>query len=453
MKLEIKTILLLVFFAGVGVLLGGCGKQPVQLDQGWSSPVKIADSQEGTSGSGNLYKWHDTLILMNERQEWLPHSSICSSSICSMLIRKNDPSNSWTQLPPIRVPGYYAFYCPAFDQASDRIMFEGGSVESNQLHMSAIFVRMTASRGIQVEAERKSMVDKKSLFGETGPNVTLNNPYYGAGVIGSSDVYIPYCLDCTTVTTCSEHKPFNNGVFHSADSGSTWQMEQISDSEAFDPSVCKTKDCYYYFANGRMGMEFGSALWFSRKPVGDGSWDTPQAVSKTVPFGVEERYVAATEGDMVHLCWLDRRHEKKRLDFLYRYRGNYEIAYRQRKDSDADWSRDVILSQSVFYSFSPSMSVDGDKIVIAWSGNQSTDDHWHMTPNDIYYVTSKDGGKTWAKPLKVTDSAKDGIRTSGPQVAVQDGVIHLFYVQGKEDRHLSRQAPWPVYYQQRPFPN
>jgi Neuraminidase (sialidase) len=76
-----------------------------------------------------------------------------------------------------------------------------------------------------------------------------------------------------------------------------------------------------------------------------------------------------------------------------------------------------------------------------------------MTPNDIYYVTSKDGGKTWAKPLKVTDNVKDGIRTSGPQVAVQNGVIHLFYVQGKEDRHLSRQAPWPVYYQQRPFPN
>jgi Neuraminidase (sialidase) len=76
-----------------------------------------------------------------------------------------------------------------------------------------------------------------------------------------------------------------------------------------------------------------------------------------------------------------------------------------------------------------------------------------MTPNDIYYVTSKDGGKMWAKPLKVTDNAKDGIRTSGPQVAVQNGVIHLFYVQGKEDRHLSRQAPWPVYYQQRPFPN
>jgi hypothetical protein len=56
----------------------------------------------------------------------------------------------------------------------------------------------------------------------------------------------------------------------------------------------------------------------------------------------------------------------------------------------------------------------------------------------------------WTPPVKVTDSAKDGIQTGEPQVAVQNGVIHLFYIQGKENPrlHVGNQGPWPVYYQQ-----
>ena len=81
-------------------------------------------------------------------------------------------------------------------------------------------------------------------------------------------------------------------------------------------------------------------------------------------------------------------------------------------------------------------------------------------PNDIYYVTSKDSGKTWAKPLKITDRANDGIASGEPRVLLFNGVIHLFYIQGKrESQQLSpgltklNQPPWPIYYTQRPFPD
>jgi hypothetical protein len=99
--------------------------------------------------------------------------------------------------------------------------------------------------------------------------------------------------------------------------------------------------------------------------------------------------------------------------------------------------------------------------VIAWSGIQ-TAGKWHTDydPNDIYYVTSKDGGKTWAKPLKVTDGAKNGVTSGMPQVMLLNGTIHLFYTQGKRDlKQLSpgltklNQPPWPIYYTQRPFPD
>ena len=146
---------------------------------------------------------------------------------------------------------------------------------------------------------------------------------------------------------------------------------------------------------------------------------------------------------------------------MYPDRQNWEVVYCQRKDSDTNWSKQIILSKGLLYSYWPSMSVEGNKIVAAWWGVRTGPD-WHSfnDPNDIYYVTSKDGGKNWTAPLKITDGAKDGITSGEPQTVLLNGVIHLLYTQGKmnfkeESPGLSKlnQAPWPIYYQQRPFPN
>jgi hypothetical protein len=451
MKRTIKMILLLVVLIWVVVFLVGRIRWPIQLDQGWSPPVAVTSTENGFHGGGDLYKWHDTLILVQSRYDW---SS--KSSSCSIMVRNNDSSNSWTQLPISDVPGDCAFYSPALDQTNDRIMFERGHAESNQLHLGAIFLRVPINGRIQIEAERKWTMDKKSLFGETGPNVTMNDPFYGKGVINDSNVYIPYCLDCTTVTTYSEHKPFNNGVFYSTDLGTTWQMEKVSDSDASDPSFCRTEANSYYFANGVVGAGRKWALWSSRKSTQGGSWNAPIAVTRTIPIGVDERYSAVTEGDTIHVCWLDNRHEIKYWFSLARSgRGNYEVAYCRRMNSDTSWRKNTILSRGIMFAYLPSMSVEGDKIVVAWAGAQ-TAHAWPFEgdPSDIYYATSKDGGKTWSKPLQVTDHFKDGITSGSARVALQNGVIHLFYAQGKynRDAQVSQQGGWPVYYQQRPFP-
>jgi len=57
---------------------------------------------------------------------------------------------------------------------------------------------------------------------------------------------------------------------------------------------------------------------------------------------------------------------------------------------------------------------------VAWAGAQ-TAHAWPFEgdPSDIYYATSKDGGKTWKKPLKVTDRFKDGITSGSARVALQ----------------------------------
>ena len=465
MKHPIKTVLLLVVLLWIVVFLVGRIRWPIQLDQGWSPPVTVAGTENDIDGGGDLYKWHDTLILLQSR-----YDRASKSSTCSIIVRNNDLSNSWSQIPLSDVAGDYTFYSPALDQANDRIMFERGYIESNRLQMGAIFLRLTVNNRIQVEANRTWTMDQESLFGKTGTNVTLNEPAtranqpnrdypsLGKGVLDGSEVYVPYCLHGATQrgrTVYADEGPFNNGVFHSTDFGKTWQMEKVSDADSFDPSVCRTEAKCYYFANGQVGTRRGWAFWFSRKSTGNGSWDTPKVVTRTVASGVNERYSAVAKGDTIHVCWLDNRHEKWTLSLDHPGRGNYEVAYCWLKDSDTNWRKDTILSRGVMFAYSPCMSVEGDKIVVAWAGAQ-TAHAWPFEgdPSDIYYATSKDGGKAWSKPRQVTDHAKDGITSGSARVALQNGVIHLFYAQGKYNRNaqVSQQGGWPVYYQQRTFP-
>jgi hypothetical protein len=280
--------------------------------------------------------------------------------------------------------------------------------------------------------------------------------------MNGADICVPYCVEgftCDAKGAVTARGPYNTGVLCSADSGRNWQIERVSNLDASFLTVCKTEDFYYYFAASlaeKSGQ--GYELWFARKSANGGPWGTPKVVAGSFSnFALD----ALTEGGTVHLCWLDRRHEKKRFNLVYQQRQNHEVVYSHRKDSDVSWSQDNILSAGLLYSYAPSISVECDKIVVAWAGIQTAPD-WHneYSPNDIYYVTSKDGGKTWTKPLKVTDGAKDGITSGKPQVALKNRVIHLFYIQGKmnlkqQSPGLTKlnQPPWPIYYQQRSFPN
>ena len=457
MKLDKGTIFLLVLLVGLVAFLVSrvSTRRLIPLDQGWSQPIAVTGTQSADLGGGDLYKWHDTLMLLQDRYDY---SS--KSSTCSLMIRNNDSSNSWTQIPISDVPGDCAFPCPAFDEANDRIMFERGYIESNQLHMGAVFIHMAADGRIRIDAERTWTRDQESLLGKTGPSVTLNYPAiiglklkanrdypgFGKGILIGSEACIPFSLRTKTIIppkTISDG-PSRSGVFHSTDFGKSWQMEKVAEWDAGEPEMCRTKGYCYYF-----GMT-GGGIWFSEKPVTGGAWSEPKFLTKT--FAGRRGGCAVAENDTVHFCWLDRRHEKWRLNIDRPYAGNFEVAYCRRKDSDSAWHKDIILSKGLLFSYWPSMTVKGDKIVVVW---QSEESNQPGHSSDIYYATSKDGGKTWSKPLKVTDRAKDGLTSERPQVALLNGVIHLFYAQGQWDRHaqVRDQGSWPVYYQQLPFPN
>jgi hypothetical protein len=439
MKHPFKTILLLVVLVWIVVFLVGRIRWPIPLDQGWSQPIAVTGTQSADMGGGDLYKWHDTLMLVQDRYDYAS-----KSATCSIMVRNSDPRNSWTELPVSGAPGDCAFYCPTFDQGNNRIMFARGSITSNQWQIGTVFLRMAASDRIQIETERSWSRDQASFISETGPTVHLNTGFMGKGILDDGNVYLPYSVALKTLEGNSESwGPYNSGVFYSTDLGKSWQIEKIADWDAAEPEMCRTKDYCYYF-----GMT-GGGVWFSRKLVDGASWSEPNFLTKT--YANQRGGGAVAEGDTVYFCWLDRRHEKWRLNIEDSHVGNYEVAFSKRNDADSSWHKDVILSKGLSFSYWPAMSAEGNKIVIAWESGESNGPGQCF---DIYYATSKDGGQTWTRPLKVTDKAKDGITSERPQVALQNGVINLFYGQGKWNPHaqVQNQGGWPVYYQQRPFP-
>jgi hypothetical protein len=444
--LNLKTASLICLTA----LLAGCNKQANILDHVWTPPVKITDSIENLVGWVYLYKTQGTIMCLQPLEN--------GATRCFFLT-----NNSWVESHFMSLPKGYDWGDLAIDQEGRTVMLPDGNIGNRQLVMKALLGTFAES-GIRVVLETTWETDKKTLFEETNPNVQFGETnrygrgsiYYGKGIISNSEIYLPYCASAVTVTSHTEHGPFNNGVFHSTNAGKTWQIERISDFDTWVPAICKTKDYYYYF-----GCQYN--YWFSRKPAEGGKWDAPKEMTKTFTrSNWRGSYIALAERDAVYACWMDCRHNMWRFNIDGPPIENNDIFYCHRKDSDSGWSKDVILSKGLLYSYPPSMSVEGDTIVVAWSGISSAGKHHDQyDPNDIYYVTSKDGGKTWLEPLKVTDQAKDGVVSGRPQVMLLNGVIHLFYIQGKIEKAepLSpgltklNGVPWPIYYTQRPFPN
>ncbi len=435
------------------LLIAGCAKSATQLDPKWTPPVAVSSSADGLSGWARLHRCQDTIIGAR-------------SSPAFLLLNRD--RKAWSELPSLGNAGPYIWGYASADPQSMKILVARGYADTNeQLVMKILMGTVTENVGLRNVTEKEWITDKVTLLGETSPNVKLNydkgrrDVGLGPGILNGSEAYIPFCLDAVIVTQQGKSLtikdgPSADGVFYSSDSGKTWEVEKISNLSLGAPGMCRTIGCVYYFAN-----DLYPWLWFSRRPAMGGNWEQPHTITKTFA-AVYGRFATAGEGDTEHVCWMDRRHDKWRFNIEGPSIENDDIYYCHRKDSDSDWSREILLSKGLLYCYAPTISAEGDNVVVAWAGIQTADkQHTYMGPNDIYYVTSKDGGKTWTQPLKATDGAKDGFTAGMPQVALLNGTIHLLYTQGKSKKpeelspgltRFSKQ-PWPIYCTQRPFPN
>lgn len=111
---------------------------------------------------------------------------------------------------------------------------------------------------------------------------------------------------------------------------------------------------------------------------------------------------------------------------------NLEVYYRNRKDSDSAWGKEILLSKGLDFAFHPSIAVEGDNVVVVFSGYRRNKNRAKGQPHgsEIFVTTSSNGGKKWTPPLRVTDNAQAGLDSERPQVVLHNNVIHLFYVAG-----------------------
>lgn len=451
---ESQRRLRLLLCIGVAlVLVTGCSKQRMETTDVWLQHQEIAKSSDSLSTSFSLYRWNSSLLTLGG-----------DAGTFAARVLEEDGKN-WRTVSTAN-PGWIPMDVAA---GENRFVIARATLWSNRVE--ARFSTGSLSPDGRFESTPNAVlpVNKAQLFPDSPPNVEINENERPArvgfvgGVIEGANLRVPYSIHGTLIERKGHQIGMSsyasaNGVFASSDFGRSWQIEPISTDYSLSPTMCRTREFFYYFAKGRGGRTYD--LWYSRCPVESSSWSPSETINKTVARKLSEHLHARAEGEVVHLCWLDARTGKARLSLTRPRDGNYKVAYCNRRDSEDTWGQDVILSKGLRYAYSPSMSVEGDKVVVSWAGvrrDKAGRNEWN--PSDIFYVTSSDSGDTWTKPIQITDGFKDGITSGRPQVALMNGVIHLFYIQGKTTYQeasagmtLLNQPPWPIYYTRRPFP-
>ncbi len=434
------------------ILSAGCGQHSTRTEGVWSQPRESARSSDSLATTFLIHKWNRSLVTLGGDAGTYSVRFLADDGVTWNVFPTTDPS--WTQID--------------VDPNANKLVICRAALTDIKMDVDFSVGSLSANGSFVVQSHATLSLGKAQLFPNAKSNLEMNEigriSHFGfaGGTVIVNEAYLPYCITATPIedgVLMAGKSVSANGVFASSDGGRTWHAEPIAILYSESPVVCRTKAFYYYFAKAVIGGDGTYGLWTSRCPVGTASWGHPETLNKSVARQPVEKLHAIGEDETVHLCWLDARNEKTRFSLSRPQAENYEVVYCNRKDSDTKWNKDIILSKGLRWSYAPSMSVEGTNLVVAWAGANGTADRNEYGPSDIYYVTSKDGGKTWNKPIKITDGFKSGITSGRPQVALHKGVIHLFYIQGtlnyqKVSTGMVKlnQPPWPILYQQRPFP-
>lgn len=441
-----------ICIAVVLMLFRGCGEASIMDSNAWTKAIEVGKSTDSLSTSLSLYRWNNSLLAVGG-----------DSGTFATRILAGD-GKSWKTVSTVD-PGWIPMDA---DPNENRFVRSRATLSSDSLDVRFAIGSLSPDGLFATRTTAPLHLDQAKLFPTAIPNLKMlqfKQPVevgFVRGTMKGAEIRVPYYIEGIPIegnTIRADRALSANGVFASSDGGRTWRTEAISTRYSKGAVVCRTSGFYYYFASANPGPP--RALWYSRRPVHGGDWESGNEFDKKLASNLSVPNLnAIAEKDIVHLCWLDARHEKTSLSASRPRAENYEVAYAHRKDSDAGWSKDVVLSRGLKFAYAPSMSVEGNNVVVAWAGAKSgTDGRKESNPSDIYYVASKDGGETWTAVMQVTDGFTKGMTSGRPQVALHQGTIHLFYVQGTLNFKVSggmallNQPPWPVLYQQRPFPN
>ncbi len=252
-----------------------------------------------------------------------------------------------------------------------------------------------------------------------------------------------------------DNRDGNTEIYYkrSDDNGKSWGADTRltnNTTSSYDPSIAvfdsvvhivwiQFFDLYYIRSTDR-GISWGTDIRLTNNPA-----------KSTIPN-------IAVSDSIIHVVWYDERET------------NGEIFYKRSTDMGITWEADTRLTNTIYYSTNPSISVYDSLVCVAWQdfsdGNdeiyykRSTnngvswetdtrltnnseiseypcvavsgstvhvvwDDYRHVWPNlEIYYKTSNDGGITWSADTRLTDNSG---HSSVPSIAVIDSFVHVVW--------------------------
>ena len=413
-KLALVVILLicLVWVAGQVISGGLLSLMPPRVDTRWSMPIKMENVN-------SLFRWNGMAVgrgvggvfhFLNDDGQWI------EKHVPGFEIEKNE-----------------SFYPVAMDVHGPTAIFFDVK-DSNKVEAIPSFINTTMDPGQNVKVGpgiplRNSVQD---LFGEAPTNSGFRREVAlrcGQGAVCESGLYIPYIASSTEIieiiTSAGTHQQKQRsgsdvcGVFYSADAGRSWQCARVGTfTESYSATIHATSRHLYL-----LRIERARNLWFSTLSSSPSTWSEPKLLIDTIDQG---RYLAEAGNDTLHLCWMDMRLKRGLGFFLYGDwdvgRANNQVFYRNYRDADSKWGKERKLSGSLSHCESPSMSVEDQRIVIAWHNIETL-----YTRAAIYYATSKDNGRTWSRPTKIKDSENSAGAYPCPKVILHRGGIHMFY--------------------------
>ncbi|MBK8550022.1 MAG: T9SS type A sorting domain-containing protein [Ignavibacteria bacterium] len=144
-------------------------------------------------------------------------------------------------------------------------------------------------------------------------------------------------------------------------------------------------------------------IYYKRSTDAGVSWGAD--IRLTNNTGDSQYPSVSVSGSVVHVAWQDRRD------------GNFEIYYKRSTDAGVSWGADTRLTNGVFDSWHPSVSVAGSNVNIAWQDRRDVDD-------EIYYKRSTDEGVSWGADVRLTNNA--GV-SAIPSVSASGLYIHVVW--------------------------
>jgi len=112
-------------------------------------------------------------------------------------------------------------------------------------------------------------------------------------------------------------------------------------------------------------------------------------------------------GSYVHLAWVNSDNDA----------GIYKVFYKHSSDGGISWEDESLLSENSTIAYNASMAVSGSDVYVAW--------HDYRDGNrEIYYKGSIDGGEHWGEDTRISfDPATSNL----PNLAISDSALHVVW--------------------------